>query len=194
MGAINAYASAASIPLVGHIIAPIAAALAVAAGMAQVATIRKQHQAEAAGYYSGGFTKRDPNNRREVGVVHANEFVANHEAVANPAVSPVLRLIDHAQRNNTIGSLTAADVSNALGQGSGVSARGAVATPLHKGASGAGESAAAVSEVLTGTRQALDNLNRSIADGIESYMVMDGARGFDRKYNDYNKLKSNPHR
>ena len=51
MSAINAYSSAAAIPTVGYIIAPIAAGLATAAGMLQIATIKKQHQAEAAGYY-----------------------------------------------------------------------------------------------------------------------------------------------
>ena len=83
MAAINAYASALAIGPAGLILAPIAAAMAVAAGMMQVATIKKQHEAQQAGYYSGGFTRRDPDNRREVGVVHANEFVADHRAVAN---------------------------------------------------------------------------------------------------------------
>lgn len=48
------------------------------------------------------------------GIVHAGEFVANRYAVRNPAVRPVLDLIDQAQRNNTIGSLTAKDVSAVL--------------------------------------------------------------------------------
>ena len=68
---------------------PLAIAAAVAAtasGMLQVATIKKQHQAEAAGYYEGGFT--GPGDyRREAGVVHAGEFVANHKAVNNPQLA-----------------------------------------------------------------------------------------------------------
>lgn len=118
LGAIRAYTSAleAGFPL-GLILAPIAAAAALAAGAVQIATIKKQHQAAEAGYYEGGFTRRDPNNRREAGVVHANEFVANHNAVSNPQLLPVLRLIDQAQRNNTVGSLTREDVSRAIGQG-----------------------------------------------------------------------------
>ncbi len=43
--ALNAYSSAAAIPVVGYIIAPIAAAMAFAAGMMQVAAIKKQQQA-----------------------------------------------------------------------------------------------------------------------------------------------------
>ena len=114
--AISAYKSAAAIPMVGYILAPIAAAAALAYGALQVATIKKQHQAEAAGYYEGGFTGGS-SYRREAGVVHEGEFVANHNAVNNPQLLPALRLIDVAQRNNTVGRLTAADVSRAMGTG-----------------------------------------------------------------------------
>lgn len=113
MSAINAYSSAAQVPLIGYILAPVASAAAIAAGMMNIATIKKQHQAQEAGYYSGGFTPLgDP--KKEVGVVHASEFVANHSAVNNPNVLPVLRLIDYAQKNNTVGSLTADDITASL--------------------------------------------------------------------------------
>lgn len=117
MGAINAYTSAAAIPIIGTVLAPIAAAAAVAAGMLQIATIKKQHQTEEMGYYGGGFTggKR---YRKEAGVVHEGEFVANHQAVNNPNVLPFLNFLDQAQRNNTVGSLTAEDVSRSMGAGS----------------------------------------------------------------------------
>lgn len=116
MGAINAYTSAAGVPVIGYILAPIAAAAAVAAGMLQIATIKKQHQTEEMGYYSGGFTggKR---YQKEAGVVHEGEFVANHQAVNNPNVLPFLNFLDQAQRNNTVGSLTAEDVSRSMGVG-----------------------------------------------------------------------------
>lgn len=123
MSAINAYSSAAEVPLIGYILAPIAAASALAAGMLQIATIKKQHQAQEAGYYSGGFTAQG-DYRKEVGVVHAGEFVADHRAVNNASLLPVLRLIDNAQKNNTIGSLTTADVSRALGGTSSLSSVG----------------------------------------------------------------------
>lgn len=116
MGAINAYASAAKVPLIGYILAPAAAAAAIAAGMLQVAAIKKQHQAEAAGYYEGGFTG-GRNYRKEAGVVHEGEFVANHNAVQNPAILPFLNFLDQAQRNNTVGTLTAEDVSRSMGAG-----------------------------------------------------------------------------
>ena len=97
VAALNAYASAAAIPVVGHVLAPIAAGIATAAGMIQVATIKKQAQAQEAGYYEGGFTGGS-RYRREAGVVHEGEFVANHNAVNNPQLLPALRLIDVAQR------------------------------------------------------------------------------------------------
>lgn len=192
--AIAAYASAASIPGSGWIIAPIAASLAVAAGMMQVATIKKQHDAQQEGYYDGGFTRRDPDSRREVGVVHANEFVANSRAVANPSIAPVLRLIDYAQRNNTVASLTAEDVSEALGLGVRVSARGM--TARHGGASSQPDSAApSQPDVMSAATVAtLSQLNRRLEEGIPAYVVMDGEQGLYKKLDRYKKLIEKPAR
>lgn len=129
MSAIRAYAAGweAGFPA-GPILAPLFAGMAVAAGMLQVATIRKQAQAQQMGYYSGGFTARG-DYRKEVGVVHAGEFVADHRAVNNANILPVLRLIDNAQKNNTIGSLTATDISRTIsGTPATTSSPGAAAT------------------------------------------------------------------
>lgn len=112
--AISAYGSAAAIPVVGHVLAPIAAAMAVAAGMLQIANIKKQQQAsEAQGYMTGGFT---PEGRPDeaVGVVHAGEWVASQKLVNNPRTRPLLEALDYAQRTNTIGSIRAADVSRTV--------------------------------------------------------------------------------
>lgn len=114
LAAINAYSSAAKIPVTGWIMAPIAAGMATAAGMLQIATIKKQQQAQEAGYYSGGYTG-GRNYRKEAGVVHEGEFVANHKSVNNPQLLPFFDLIDRAQRNNIAGSLTAQDVTNVIG-------------------------------------------------------------------------------
>lgn len=112
--ALNAYGSAAQVPVIGYILAPIAAAMAVAAGAIQIATIKKQQQAsEAQGYSEGGFT---PPGRKDepVGTVHAGEWVASQKLVNNPRTRPLLEALDYAQRTNTIGSLTAADVSRSI--------------------------------------------------------------------------------
>ena len=121
MSAISAYSSAMSgVPYPANLVlAPIAAGIALAAGAIQIATIKKQQQAQEAGYYEGGFTGGS-NYRKKAGVVHEGEFVANHKAVNNPQLLPALRLIDLAQRNNTVGTLTATDVSRFMGVGSTV--------------------------------------------------------------------------
>ncbi|MDE7142672.1 MAG: phage tail tape measure protein, partial [Muribaculaceae bacterium] len=195
MNAIAAYGAGLQVGgMAGLILAPIAAAMATAAGMIQVATIKKQHEAQAAGYYSGGFTDRHPDNRREVGVVHANEFVANHRAVANPELRPVLSLIDRAQRANTVGSLTAADVSNAIGQGRGVSARGEVAAPAQAADPALAGSVAAMADTSAATRRAIDRLSDNLEGGIETYVVMDGERGLHKKLKHYERLIQNPKR
>lgn len=181
MSAINAYSSAAAIPTVGYIIAPIAAGLATAAGMLQIATIKKQHQAEAAGYYEGGFT--GPGHwKKEAGVVHAGEFVANHNAVNNPQLLPALRLIDAAQRNNTVASLTAQDVSRAMGTGSA-----AVVAPVVN----VNADNELVGASLDNVSSTIERLNEQLNLGIKSYVVITGPDGFDRKWSQYQKMKSN---
>ena len=112
--AISAYGSAAAIPLVGYILAPVAAAMAVAAGAIQIAAIKKQQQAsESQGYAKGGFTPKGY-KFQEVGVVHAGEWVASQEMLANPVARPIINALDYAQRTNTIGSLRADDVSRTI--------------------------------------------------------------------------------
>lgn len=181
MSAINAYSSAAAIPTVGYIIAPIAAGLATAAGMLQIATIKKQHQAEAAGYYEGGFT--GPGHyKKEAGVVHAGEFVANHNAVNNPQLLPALQLIDAAQRNNTVASLTAQDVSRAMGTGGA-----AVVAPVVNVNNDNVQMGASLDNVSS----TIDRLNEQLNLGIKSYMVFTGPDGFDRKWSQFQKMKSN---
>lgn len=181
MSAINAYSSAAAIPTVGYIIAPIAAGLATAAGMLQIATIKKQHQAEAAGYYEGGFT--GPGHwKKEAGVVHAGEFVANHNAVNNPQLLPALQLIDAAQRNNTVASLTAQDVSRAMGTGNA-----AVVAPVVN----VNADNELVGASLDNVSSTIERLNEQLNLGIKSYVVITGPDGFDRKWSQYQKMKSN---
>lgn len=178
MAGINAYASAAAIPAVGYILGPIAAAAALAAGGLQIATIKKQHQAEAAGYYSGGFTG-GRRYRQVAGVVHEGEFVANHQAVNNPNVLPILNLIDQAQRNNTVGSLTAADVSRSISAPLGTAAGVQAAVPTIQ----------VVDSGQQRTAETIDRLADVLEGGIQSYTVLEGPDGFEAKWNKYQQLK-----
>lgn len=182
MAAINAYSSAAKVPFIGWTLAPIAAGMATAAGLLQIATIRKQHQAEAAGYYSGGYTG-GRRYRREAGVVHEGEFVANHQAVNNSSIRPAFDLIDRAQRSNTVGSLTADDISRALGSGGGR----AVVTPIVNVSNDNSE----VRESLDGVNNAITILNQTLDDGLEIVMPIAGRSGLHRKLKDYERLLDN---
>lgn len=182
MAAINAYSSAARVPFIGWTLAPIAAGMATAAGLLQIATIRKQHQAEAAGYYSGGYTG-GRRYRREAGVVHEGEFVANHQAVNNSSIRPAFDLIDRAQRSNTVGALTADDISRALGSGGG----GAVVTPIVNVSNDNSE----VRESLDGVNNAISILNQTLDDGLEIVMPIAGRSGLHRKLKDYERLLDN---
>ena len=177
MAAISAYASAAAVPIVGTVLAPIAAGAAVAAGAVQIATIRKQAEAQRVGYYRGGFTGGD-NYRKEAGVVHEGEFVANHQAVRNPSVLRVLRVIDHAQRNNTVarlnldgaGRVAAAPVSVSSGDGRSEDRSGVA-------------SAQALTDTLT---RLADTLER----GIRSTVSIDGDDGVAHQLQRYNNLRA----
>ena len=174
MNALQAYGCmlALGIPA-GPVLAPIAAATATAAGMLQVATIKKQAEAQSNGYYRGGFTGGN-NYHDTAGIVHEGEFVANHEAVNNPNVLPVLRLIDQAQRNNTIGSLTAADVSRAISAPSSAAAVYA-----------AGGSTTTVTQDSPDL-DVLDRLARRLDEPIVAHVALDE---FDLAHRHYETLK-----
>ena len=174
MAAINAYASAAAVPVLGVTLAPIAAGAALAAGAVQIAAIRKQAEVQREGYYDGGFTG-GTNFRREAGVVHEGEFVANHKAVQNPSVLRVLRVIDYAQRTNTVASLN-------LDAGVGVGAVGAVGAA----GGGAGGKDGVTAAALTST---LERLTDMLERGIRSTVTIDGDEGVAYQLERYNVLR-----
>ena len=180
MSAINAYSSASAIPVIGWIMGPIAAAAALAAGALQIAAIKKQHQAEAAGYYDGGFTG-GKKYKQVAGVVHEGEFVANHNAVNNPNLMPVLSLIDQAQKTNTVGSLTASDVSRSISAPLATNAGVASAVP----------SIQVVDSGQQRTAETIDQLNSVLAGGIHAVVTIEGPDGIHEKYTKYQRLIKN---
>ena len=97
-------------------------AMTAAAGALQLASAKAAAD-QAAGLYDGGFsegytTKGNPRDEAGVIPVHKNEFVANHRAVANPNVRPVLDVIDRHQRVGDIQMLNATRLlEEAYGQG-----------------------------------------------------------------------------
>lgn len=94
----------------GPIIGPILGGIAAAQGAAQLAIVKQQRD-EAKGLYEGGYSDEyvegytrsgNPNDVAGVIPVHKNEFVTNHEGVANPHVRQFLDVFDVAQKNGTI--------------------------------------------------------------------------------------------
>lgn len=118
VAAMEAYKAMAGIPVIGPALGAAAAAAAVIAGMAQIA-VAKQQADEAKGLYSGGYSddyvqgytaKGDSRDVAGVIPVHKNEFVANHEGVANPHVKQFLDVFDIAQKNGTIGMINTTQI------------------------------------------------------------------------------------
>ena len=113
VAAMEAYKAMAGIPVIGP-----ALGAAVIAGAAQIA-VAKQQADEAKGLYSGGYSddyvqgytaKGDSRDVAGVIPVHKNEFVTNHEGVANPHVKQFLDVFDIAQKNGTIGMINTTQI------------------------------------------------------------------------------------
>ena len=188
--AIKAYGAMAEIPVVGPALGIAAAAAATAAGMIQIAVIKKQQEAQAAGYYEGGFTG-GKNYRRMAGIVHQGEFVASHGAVENPALLPILRLIDSAQRAGTVASLTAEDVSRTIA--APVITAGAARSTARSTAATAENGSTAHAVVVSENPETATTLRRltdALESGIHASVSIDGQDGFDRQWTRYQQMKS----
>lgn len=190
--AISAYGSAAAIPVVGYIMAPIAAAMAIAAGMIQIAAIKKQQQAsEAQGYAQGGFTPQGRVNE-EVGVVHAGEWVASQKLLASPVARPLINALDYAQRTNTIGSLRADDVSRTI-IGTGTVASPSpqpviIQAPTDNVASAALAQSAAV---LSRYERTMSQLSKRLNEPFVTVNTVTGDTGIKQAQDEYDTLMRN---
>lgn len=175
VAAINAFSSAAAIPVVGIIMAPIAAAMAIAAGAIQIATLKKQRDAALAqGYATGGYTR--PGGKYEpAGIVHAGEWVASQELLANPTAAATIAALDEAQRTNTIGSLQKPSLPSIL------------QSPAQQSA----KSSAAISQSSSSESAVLEKLNKTLNDGIYAATLMTGDKGIVRAQRRYDQLMKN---
>ena len=183
--ALNAYGSAAAVPVVGYILAPIAAAMAIAAGAIQIAAIKKQQQAsEAQGYESGGFTPKGKSDE-VAGVVHKGEWVASQRLVNNPRTRPLLEALDYAQRTNTIGSITAADVSRTITAPAVLAAQPQTPTVVNNTYNTA--SSADNSELTSTIRQLKDRLNEPFV----TVNTVTGDHGIQQAQDEYDRLMKN---
>ena len=155
--------------------APIAAAMALAAGAIQIATLKKQRDAALAqGYATGGYTR--PGGKYEpAGIVHAGEWVASQELLANPTAAATIAALDEAQRNNTIGMLSKPSRTSSY-------------SPVVQ------QQSAAPSATLSQSSKesdVLERLNKTLDNGIYAATLMTGDRGIVRAQKRYDQLMKN---
>ncbi|MEA5062662.1 MAG: phage tail tape measure protein [Petrimonas sp.] len=191
LAAMEAYKSAASIPLIGHILGPIAAGAAVLFGGSQIAIAKQQRDAAKEGYAGGGYTEKG-NWWEEDGKVHKSEFVGNRFAVANPTVKKVFDVVDQAQRNNTVGSLSERDFQTALNYNEHTYRKVvddifSRYNPVQEGTENNNMMAAALIKSATASEKLAERLNDPIV--AETYIE---GKGGSKQANDlYNKMKKN---
>lgn len=162
--------------------------LGLAKAAAEIALITAAFQTAKAvinGFEDGGYTGYGKHDEPK-GIVHAGEFVANRYAVSNPSVRPVLDLIDRAQKNNTIGILTAKDVSTVL---SGVSSTTnntyyQQAAPVDNG----------MSAVMLEAVKVMGALNKRLNEPIYTYTKATGKMGINEAQDLVTKMKNNASR
>jgi TP901 family phage tail tape measure protein len=135
-------------------------------------------------FYTGGYTASGEWDQPQ-GIVHSNEFVANRFAVSNPQVRPVLDLINMAQRQNTVSSLTAADISRVL--------------PTQQGTSQASVNVVQTTDpelvsVLAECRKTISEMKKRLDNPIAPVITISGRSGLKKQLDDYNKLEANKKR
>lgn len=179
--AVQAYSAGLSIPgPAGLVMAPIAAALAVAQGAVQIAILKKQQQAAAAqGYSKGGFTRPGAVDE-PAGIVHAGEWVASQKLLANPVARPMIEALDYAQRTNTIGSLKEDDVSRSIRANDS----------MVRMAESDGSSALMVAAVARNAK-AVDALNDRLHQPLGAIVTMTGDYGINNAKEEYNRYIRN---
>lgn len=189
--ALNAYSSAAAVPVIGWTLAPVAAAMAVAAGMLQVAAIKKQQQAsEAQGYAEGGFTP-DGGKYEVAGVVHKGEWVASQKLLQSPVARPMIDALDYAQRTNTIGSLRSEDVSRSITPNYAQSGQSSPTVIVQQPSADAQAEIAATGIALKEYAAVIKQLKERLDEPFVTVNTVSGDNGIKQAQDEYDKLMRN---
>lgn len=191
--AIQAYGNGLAVGgLAGLILAPIAAAMAVAAGAVQIAVIKKQKEASVSiGYMQGGFTPQGPKDK-VVGVVHAGEWVANRELVQSPRTRPLIEALEMARTRNVLGVVPSTVESlmfNAYASRSGVSSvESGENESLMSNVYGLKDSNSKELERLVGV---IDRLEKRLQEPSMAVVSITGEHGIEKAEREYKKLVNN---
>lgn len=159
--------------------------IGIAKAAAQIAAIKVAFAAVKGmigNFYTGGFTGSGEWDRPQ-GIVHSNEFVANRFAVANPAIRPVLNLIDHAQRTNTVGSLTASDVSAVVAPSAVV--------PVSEGGTGVDLE---LYRLVVECTETMKKVKSRLQEPLVAETYVTGKHGINQAQKEYNRLNNNKSR
>ena len=139
---------------------------------------------------SGGFTKNGRPDE-EQGVVHSNEFVANRFAVSNPRLRPFFNLIDYAQRTNSVGNLTADDISSVMG-GTGAKRLASSSATVASGEPDTDK--ANLVSALNNSSMAIEMLHKRLNDPFVTINTVDGPYGIKKAMDDFDRLQRNKSR
>lgn len=159
-----------------------------AAKIALITAAFESAKAVLGNFYTGGYTPSGDWDKPQ-GIVHSNEFVANRFAVANPAVRPVLDLIDTAQRSGTIANLTGGDIAAVAGGRS----TSFVQSPMVVG-SASQPSDRELMQTVRDLRHVISRLVVRLDEPIEAVGVISGRHGWKQKLDEYDKLLNNKSR
>ena len=134
-------------------------------------------------FWTGGFTPSGKWNEPQ-GIVHSDEFVANRYAVANPAVRPVLDLIDRAQHSGNIANLTSSDIA------------AVASSPFPKGSpSGLSTSDnAELRSLLLQCAKTMESATEAFQQPSLALCTLEGEGGVNTQQKLLDRIKSNAHR
>ena len=127
------------------------------------------------GYAAGGYTM--PGKKYQpAGIVHAGEWVASQELLANPTAAATIAQLDEAQRTNTIGQLDRQQVS------------ASVSAPVAIAASAGRSSDHSRDETLSST---LTKLNERLNEPFVTVNTVTGDKGILKAQEKYEQLMRN---
>lgn len=195
--AIQAYGNGLQVGgLAGLILAPIAAAMATAAGMVQIAVIKKQKEASmTVGYMQGGFTPSGPKDK-VVGVVHAGEWVANRELVQSPKTRPMIEALEMARTRNVLGHIPSVEsgvlrverMRSGVSQGQGTGDEAQASGLVFQSANEKVEGTSKELERLVGV---IDRLEKRLQEPSMAIVSVTGDNGIEKAEREYKRLVNN---
>lgn len=155
-----------------------------ATGIAQLLLANEQRQ-QVKNLWTGGYTSPGQWDEPK-GIVHSEEFVGNRFAVRNKPVNRVFRMIDLAQKNNTIASINETDIIRSLGAvRSGSSEKEIVYRNAPSGVD------PKVAEALILVSRSVSDLKRQMEEGTLARTYVTGDGGTKTARDKYDKMLKN---